>query len=99
MFYPLCGMVHIKEPLLLIANSSQCGSNRFPLSLPEWTFTICPMPYNRMASDIWYMKVFFIMIFINVFYFIFLIYIYFFIIIIYNFNIFLLVVVLGLKIL
>ena len=44
MFYPVCGMVHIKEPLLLIGKSSPCG---FPLSLSEWSFTICPMPYNR----------------------------------------------------
>ena len=33
--YPVCGMVHIKEPLLLIGKSSPCGSNRFPLSLSE----------------------------------------------------------------
>ena len=30
---PVCGMVHIKEPLLLIGKSSPCGRNRFPLSL------------------------------------------------------------------
>ena len=46
MCYPVCGMVHIKEPLLLIGKSSPCGS-RFPLSLSEWSFTICLMPYNR----------------------------------------------------
>ena len=34
MCYPINGMVHIKEPLLLI-------------SLSEWSFTICPTPYNR----------------------------------------------------
>ena len=28
-------MVHIKEPLLLIEKST------------EWSFTICPMPYNH----------------------------------------------------
>ena len=39
MCYPVCGMVHIKEPLLLIRKSSPCGSNRFPLSLSEWSFT------------------------------------------------------------
>ena len=47
MYYPVCGMTHIKEPLLLIGKSSPCGSSRFPLSLSEWSFTICLMPYNR----------------------------------------------------
>ena len=41
MCYPVCGMVHIKETLLLIGNSSPCGGSRFPLSLSEWSFTIC----------------------------------------------------------
>ena len=44
---PVCGMVHIKEPLLLIGKSSSCGCSGFPLSLSEWSFTICPTPYNR----------------------------------------------------
>ena len=30
MFYPVCGMVHIKEPLLLIGKSSLRGGSRFP---------------------------------------------------------------------
>ena len=47
MSYPVCGMVHVKEPLLLIGKSSLCGSSGFPLSLSEWSFTICPTPYNR----------------------------------------------------
>ena len=47
MYYPVCGMMHIKEPLLLIGKSSPCGSSRFPLSLSEWSFTICSTPYNR----------------------------------------------------
>ena len=42
MCYPVCGMVHIKEPLLLIGKSSLCGG-RFPFSLSEWSLT----PYNR----------------------------------------------------
>ena len=46
MCYPVCWMVHIKEPLLLTGKSSPCGS-RFPLSLSEWSFTICLTPYNR----------------------------------------------------
>ena len=45
MCYPVSGMVHIKEPLLLIGNSSG-----FPLSLSEWYFTICPTPYNRKEN-------------------------------------------------
>ena len=40
MCYPVCGMVHIKEPLLLIDKSSPCGGSRFPLSLSEWSLTI-----------------------------------------------------------
>ena len=36
----LSGMVHIKEPLLLIGKSSSCGGSKFPLSLSEWSFTI-----------------------------------------------------------
>ena len=39
-------MVHIQEPLLLIGNSSLCGGSVFPLLLSEWSFTICPTPYN-----------------------------------------------------
>ena len=44
MCYPVCGMVHIKEPLLLIGKSSLCGGSGFSLS--EWFFTICLTPYN-----------------------------------------------------
>ena len=47
MYYPVCGMMHIKEPLLLIGKSSLCGRSGFPLSLSEWSFTICLTPYNR----------------------------------------------------
>ena len=43
MCYPVCGMVHIKEPLLLIGKSSPCDGSRFPLSLSEWWF----LPYVR----------------------------------------------------
>ena len=35
MCYPVCGMVHIKEPLLLIVKSSLCGGSGFPFSLSE----------------------------------------------------------------
>ena len=35
MCYPVCGMVHIKEPLLLIGKSSLCGGSGFPLLLSE----------------------------------------------------------------
>ena len=33
MCYPVCGMMHIKEPLLLIGKSSPCGGSGFPFSL------------------------------------------------------------------
>ena len=46
MYYPVYGMMHIKEPLLLIGKSRPCGGSGFPLSLSEWSFTICPTPYN-----------------------------------------------------
>ena len=42
MCHPVCGMMHIKEPLLLIGKSSPCGGCRFPLSLSEG-----PLPYVR----------------------------------------------------
>ena len=47
MCYPVCSMMHIKEPLLLIGKSSLCGGSGFPLSLCEWSFTIYPTPHNR----------------------------------------------------
>ena len=43
----VCGMVHIKEPLLLIGKSSLCGGSGFPFSLSEWSLTISLTPYNR----------------------------------------------------
>ena len=43
----LCGMVHIKEPLLLIDKISLCGGSGFHFSLSEWSLTICLPPYNR----------------------------------------------------
>ena len=33
MCYPVCGMMHIKEPLLLIGKSSPCGGSGFPLAI------------------------------------------------------------------
>ena len=33
MCYPVCGMVHIKEPLLLIGKSSPYGGTGFPLAI------------------------------------------------------------------
>ena len=36
MCHPLCGFMHIKEPLLLIGKSSPCGGTGFPLLLSEW---------------------------------------------------------------
>ena len=47
MCYPVCAITHIKEPLLLIGNSSLRGGSGFPLSLSEWSLTICLTPCNR----------------------------------------------------
>ena len=47
MCHPVCGMMHIKEPLQLIGHSSPCGGSGFPISLSEWSFTACLTPYNR----------------------------------------------------
>ena len=45
---PVCGKVLIKEPLLLIKKQSPCSSSIVPpLSLSEWSFTVCPTPYDR----------------------------------------------------
>ena len=57
MCYPICGMVHIKEPLLIIGKSSPCSDSGFLLSPAEWSITICPTPYNRnqmcMSVRLW----------------------------------------------
>ena len=45
----LCGMMRIKEPLLLIGKSP-CGGSGFPLSLSECFFTICLTPYNHKSN-------------------------------------------------
>ena len=47
LYYPVCGMMHIKEPLLLIGKSTLCGGSGLSISLSEWSFTICPTPYNQ----------------------------------------------------
>ena len=47
MCYPVCGLVHIKEPLLLIGKSSLWDGCGFPFSLSEWSLTICLTLYNR----------------------------------------------------
>ena len=45
---PVCGTVHIKDPLLLIGKSSPCsGNSGYPLSLSERSLTICPTSYIR----------------------------------------------------
>ena len=47
MCYPVCGMLHIKESMLLIGKSSLCSGSGFPFSLSVWSFTIiCLTPYN-----------------------------------------------------
>ena len=42
MYYHVRGMMHIKDALLVIGKSSPYGGSGFPLSLSEWSFTICP---------------------------------------------------------
>ena len=50
MCYPVCGMIHIKEALLLIGKSSICGGIGFLLSLLECPFTICVTLFNRKEN-------------------------------------------------
>ena len=50
MCYPVCGMVHIKEPLLLIRKSSSCCDSGFPLSLSEWSSTTCLTPLCEVTE-------------------------------------------------
>ena len=47
MGYPVFGVVHIEDSLLLIGKCSLCGGSGFSLLLFEWTITICLTPYNR----------------------------------------------------
>ena len=43
MYYPLRGMMHIKEALLVIVKTLLCrAGSGFPLLLSEWFSTICP---------------------------------------------------------
>ena len=59
MCYPVSGMMHIKEPLLLIEKSSLCGGSRFPLSLSEWLFTMSvklQWLVERMIRDWWWIR-------------------------------------------
>ena len=43
---PVCGKVHIKDPLLLIRKSSLCGDSKFPLQ-KYVTMTICLTSNSR----------------------------------------------------
>ena len=52
MCYPVCGTMHIKEPLLLIEKSSLFGGSGFPLFLSEWSFTKCLTPYSRKKLNV-----------------------------------------------
>ena len=48
MSYPVCGMMHIKESLLLIEKRSLCSDDSgFSLSLSGGSFITCQTPYNR----------------------------------------------------
>ena len=48
MCYPVCGMVHIKEPLLLIEKGSPCDGSGFPRYLSG------PLPYFQHNTTIKY---------------------------------------------
>ena len=52
MCYPVCGMMHINAPLLLIGTSSPCSGSGFTLSLSEWSSMICLTPYNRKFKNV-----------------------------------------------
>ena len=43
MRYPVCGIEHIIQPLLLIGKNNQCGGSGFPLS----RYPNGPLPYVR----------------------------------------------------
>ena len=43
MCYPVCAMVHIKEPLLLIGKSRLCGGSGFPLPYVQRHITVNKM--------------------------------------------------------
>ena len=48
MCYPVCEVVDITDPLVLIRKSIPCsGSSRIPFSICEWFFTICMTPYKH----------------------------------------------------
>ena len=51
MCYPVCGMVHIIEPLLLFGKNSLCDGSWFSLSQSKCSFKICPtyITVNKMC--------------------------------------------------
>ena len=50
MYYPVCGVMHITESLLLIGKCNPYSGSGFPLSLSEWCFTICVTADNRKLN-------------------------------------------------
>ena len=51
MYYLLCGMMHIKDPLLLIGKNIPCSGDRGFLPLvTNWSFVLCPTSYNLVLS-------------------------------------------------
>ena len=49
MCYPVCGMMDIKVPLLLIRKSRPCGKSGFPYYLFEQSFTMSDV--NKMYRE------------------------------------------------
>ena len=53
MCYPVCGMMLIKDAILLIKkNCPWSGSSGHPHSLCEWSFAICLMPNNHKHNTL-----------------------------------------------
>ena len=49
MCYPVCGMMHIKEPLLLIGKSSPCGGSRFRNLSGPLPYVLRHITVNKMC--------------------------------------------------
>ena len=47
-YYPVCGMMLINEPFLLIGKSSPCDGSGYPLSLSEWFRRHITVNINKM---------------------------------------------------
>ena len=46
----VCAILSVDGAYKRTGKSSLCGGSRFSLSISEWSFTICPMPYNHKQN-------------------------------------------------